>query len=70
MPKYLVTIRRTSVEHEVVEFTSHSAAAAALKVQNYADDLHGARRGVTVVQKYDEDRKSTELREVVAVKEV
>jgi hypothetical protein len=69
MPRYRITVRKTEVSHRVVEIVAHTAFSAAQKGTRYVDGVYGARRGVTVVQTYDEDTRATELLEVIAVKE-
>lgn len=67
MPRFRLTVRRTEVSHEVIELDAVTMRDAAVKGDRYLD---GQRRGVTTVQPYDEDKKATELHEVVSVKEV
>lgn len=66
MPRFRVIVRRTEISHEVVTLDGDSALNAAHKAQRYVD---GDRRGVTVVQPFDDDSRATDTREVIAIKE-
>lgn len=69
MPTFRLTVRRTVISHEVIEVQAGAALEATQKGTRYVDGVRGARRGVEIVQTHDEDANSTELLEVVAVRE-
>jgi uncharacterized NAD-dependent epimerase/dehydratase family protein len=66
MPRFRVTVRRTETSHEVVQIEGSNALEAARRAQRY---IEGERRGVNIVQPFDDDSRATDELEVIAIKE-
>ena len=66
MQRFRLTIRKTEVSHQVVELDAPNVVQASVRGDRFID---GQRRGVTVVQPFDDDSRASELLEVIAVKE-
>lgn len=67
MPRFRITVLKTDVSHQVIELDAANAAQAAVRADRFTD---GQRRGVTVVQPYDDDPRASYTEMVVAVKAV
>lgn len=69
MARYRLTVRKTEVSHEVIEVSADTMFAATSKGTKYIDEVPGARRAVTIVQAYGEDKSASVLTELIAVRE-